>query len=753
MARYDFTQLSGLDFEEIARDLVNCTLHRCLPEFGTLLSTNLRCSFNASNGVFLQCYHHPENTWEVLIHKIRMSNYAALSHQGVRHLILCTSLLLSADHKQSILMQCGSMASALVIADEAGIARLLEAVPSVEQRHFKLRLARRDVLERIHQGSTSNATHFPPQSIYSSLRRYVQNHTYIRAANVLEQRNAVLISGPPGVGKTTVANLLLYSLLAEGYTPVIVREDLSDARSRFAPNLRQVFYFDDFLGLTFLGDRGGGGNLSEDPVLLNLIALIKDSPRAKLILTTRSNVLAAAISHGGAWSRHQVLESDSMIEADNYSPFQRARILYNHIWFSKLELEYRQQLVVDDFHLEILRHSNFNPRLIEATCEHRVAQRTSAAEYRSAVLRDLDNPGNIWLFLFENRTSQSARSALLALTSFGTSCPYDKLLKAWEILHQIRGHTPGSFDDALKELEGSFVKIEGDQVAIMNPSVRDAMAAVLAREHHLADLVWSARFFSQLYYIWSLSQYLPHPKLKSLLKKNSNLVLAVTRSLLKTTPFRPNRCGGWIGGWGACSPGTRFWTIVGMADALSHEPLWTAANSLRRSMMDDWKQFLPEFQLVTYAIAFAQSTGKAVTRLRDRTMWSLLDHLPKGTAADFYRVWRHSGRWPSSSQERYLRKLRTVFIVYADSYLMNEVEHCRTAVELGIFLSNISPLVQMCQDEHISRLMSSLHRRAARIEADESLTVPHREQIRPAAPMVEPELDDIALRSMFRSLL
>ena len=68
-------------------------------------------------------------------------------------------------------------------------------------------------------------TEFAVEKVIKKLPLYVQNDCYPRATEILDKSNVVIISGEPGIGKTTLADMLLYSYLSKGYTPVIIRAD------------------------------------------------------------------------------------------------------------------------------------------------------------------------------------------------------------------------------------------------------------------------------------------------------------------------------------------------------------------------------------------------------------------------------------------------------------------------------------------------------------------------------------------------
>ena len=72
---------------------------------------------------------------------------------------------------------------------------------------------------------------------------------------MLNEERVVIVAGPPGVGKSTLANLLLYEHLERGYQSILIQRDIDEGLSLLQRNVRQVFYFDDFMGATFLGDR------------------------------------------------------------------------------------------------------------------------------------------------------------------------------------------------------------------------------------------------------------------------------------------------------------------------------------------------------------------------------------------------------------------------------------------------------------------------------------------------------------------
>jgi hypothetical protein len=83
--------------------------------------------------------------------------------------------------------------------------------------------------------------------------------------------------------------MLLFGFLKQGYQPIIMQGSVSEGLELYRSGKKQVFYFDDFLGQFFLGERGDYFGRNQDAALVDFIEMIRKSNKGRFILTTRES--------------------------------------------------------------------------------------------------------------------------------------------------------------------------------------------------------------------------------------------------------------------------------------------------------------------------------------------------------------------------------------------------------------------------------------------------------------------------------
>jgi hypothetical protein len=113
------------------------------------------------------------------------------------------------------------------------------------------------------------------------------------------------------------------------------------------------------------------------------------------------------------------------------SNFDKAKILYNHIWFSELDEAYIEELYQNKRYKRIIRHRNYNPRLISFITDAKKVFDILPNKYWSYVENTLDNPADIWGHVFDNQLDRHSRTIVSLVVFNGKEIQEDKLKEAF----------------------------------------------------------------------------------------------------------------------------------------------------------------------------------------------------------------------------------------------------------------------------------------------------------------------------------
>lgn len=538
MPNYDFKSLSPHDFEQLSRDLIQERDGVILESFktGRDQGIDFRCA-RASGSIVVQCKHYVGTGLAGLIADLKKEVTKATALNTQRYMLV-TSVGLNPQNKSSIQQLFGPILATSDILGPDDLNNLLGIYPTVEQRHYKLWLTSRAALDKALFNASITQSEFEVSRVHRDIQRYVRNDAYPRALEMLDTDHVTIISGAPGVGKTSLAKMLLYTHLERGYEVISILTDFQTGRERFQAGKKQIFYFDDFIGATFLGERASTLTRNEDRAILDFIELVRSSPTARLVMTTREHILQQAITVSEKLNHSDLISNRCILEISDYSRNQRAEILYNHIYFSELPTEYRTALLANRFYKTIVLHSKFNPRLIEWLSNYRRVKLTPPNKYQEFVKNLLANPAEIWRHAYEHQISDSARSLLLALfTLNGKSVPLT-LEPAFLSLNKLRSQryafktAASDWRTALGELNGSFIR-PGAEISVIDPSVLDMLNAVIRQDPlNAIDMAEASIYFEQLTRLWKFSVADGSSSIINLFKADESRASTIFASLL-----------------------------------------------------------------------------------------------------------------------------------------------------------------------------------------------------------------------------
>jgi len=493
MAHFQFDVLSDKEFETFVVDLL-----------GEYFDTRIqRYKAGKDGGVDGRFYHIDQ---EIIIQCKQCSTDISKLKTNLRkevntvtllkpeRYILATSLKLSKKNKKDILeiFEGINLVEDDIFGNE-DLTDLLNKSPDVLKRNFKLWLTSASVLDIIYNRDIYGRSEFKVNEIRDSLKYYVQTSNHDLAIDKLNKTHCLIITGIPGIGKSTLAENICLYFVAQQFEFIQINDSIEEAEKVFAADRKQIFYFDDFLGRTHLYQIDNNA----DNKTVNFMRRIIKDPKKRFVLTSRTNILNQGKKLSDLFDINQIQRNEFEISITSLSALDKARILYNHISFSDLPEGFIDKFYQDYNYLKVIRHRNFNPRLIQFITDYNRFESIDENHYWTELFDIIQNPKNIWKHVFESQLDEMSRHIVIGLTLYGKAMPEDDFIKFVNNIFDFFPNTDRStsVESYLKVLLDSLItrninwnnKIEFN---LYNPSIADFVNNLyLGKTEYIADLI------------------------------------------------------------------------------------------------------------------------------------------------------------------------------------------------------------------------------------------------------------------------
>lgn len=492
MHNYDFKTLNDKEFEVLARDLLSKHFDIEFSSFksGKDKGVDLRYTTEKNNNeIIVQVKHYANSSFSQLKFQLK-KELEKVKELNPKRYIVVTSLELSAIEVDFIKnMFDPYIISSTDIFFNQTINKLLSDNSDIERNHYKLWFSSMNIISSILNKGIILKNSFFEDQIKSKVSKYVITPNHQKAISILKKQKILIITGDPGVGKSTLAEMVIYEFMKDGFEHLIIDDLISEANGliSFDKNKKQIIYFDDFLGANvydILNSR------NKESTLLNFIKLIKASENKFLVLTSRTTILNHATSQYEKFSYSNFhKEFKFQIYLDRYSDYEKACILYNHIYFSDIPDDFKKVFFIEKNYRKIINHKNYNPRLIDFFTSKTHLYELEKSSYFDFIIKNLENPNKIWEYSFEKQLNDYDRFLIFTLFSLKGEVSCSILEKCFnarlknEILSYGLKMNVKAFNNSIKNLQDSYLNISRSNkdvlVSFMNPSISDFIISYL----------------------------------------------------------------------------------------------------------------------------------------------------------------------------------------------------------------------------------------------------------------------------------
>ena len=493
MKSYDFySTFEAMEFQDFARDIIQAREDIVIESFseGKDKGIDGRCVGADGYTIILQA-KKMVNTNERIINVIQKEKKKldGLVEQGIRvdRYILVLTGDLSVDKK----IKVQEMFSPYILEakDIVGgkdlnnyLSNFKDIYGHVEEKYYKLWLQNTDTLKRtLHEIVNPKLVELSEIHFNDAVKKsssFVETEVYNEAINKVQRNKVLIISGEPGVGKTTLANqIALFYLTKHKFDHYIYASSMNDLYIAKGIKGKKIIIFDDFWGGNGFDFFGNGIKIKE---LITFIEYIQKKSDCLLIMTAREYVLEQGLEKNADFRRLvEVNKLDCHIE--NYSKVDRLKIYYGHLkstsltWDQVNELRRIEQIVIDS--------PNYNPRVIEMFTKS-ITPDMEAEVCAEKFLAYLNCPTDFWKQIF-GELSQEAKVVYLLMAIMPLPVEANILKQCYSntVKDNQKELEWKGFSEIIIELERTVIRIDlyNDAMAItyQNPSVKDFVLKLL----------------------------------------------------------------------------------------------------------------------------------------------------------------------------------------------------------------------------------------------------------------------------------
>ena len=403
---YNFSELSDIDFEHMVCKLLDGK-NRVVEQYAEGRDGGVDGKiFDIPKGTQIQAKHYLKSGFNLLKNKVEKEELPKIRNKGIPCYILATSFDISQGQAEKLRDIISKEVSNVIVLGYTSICNLLDNDIDTLKSTVKLWAINAELVRRIFKSANMNCF-YELQSRWEDMNRvFVETPDVKNVVNSLEKNHVAVIAGNPGVGKTTLAEYICLQYFRKDFEVHFFQGefsyedyDLNDTEKKI------IFYYDDFLGSTYYDCYSG----KQDSLIVNFLKRISKEPNKRFILTSRTNIIQKACLYSERYHEYGLDKQAYIVNVGVYSKSIKAKILYNHLRNSNMGTSEIENFVENKTYWTIIKHRNFNPRLIHFITKQKNFEDSQYARYLEFVKDSLDNPREIWAKCFTKQLDNSQR--------------------------------------------------------------------------------------------------------------------------------------------------------------------------------------------------------------------------------------------------------------------------------------------------------------------------------------------------------
>lgn len=482
---YNLKNLNDYEYEVLCLDIMEKKLNEKLYRFARGRDGGIDlCDKIEEPKVIIQVKQYSNSKYSNLKSTIIKDEIEKIKKLEPLNYYLCTTVELTRENKKELYdLLRPFIIDELYIMDGIETSDFLEQDENIDivKKNYKLWINATNVLELINNKNLFIDCDELMYDIENNINKFVETEGYIESINKLNKENIIVIIGGPGVGKSTISKMILLKYASEGYKVRYTTDNnISDIKKIISmdKDCKEIILLDDFLGQHYLNLKE-----TEPNELKSLLSFVRRNRNKKLILNSRITILNEATNRYITFNElmEEYERNTYLINLDNMKKIEKAKILYNHLFFNNIPRDYFESIRENKNYINIVKHKNYNPRIIEYITKESRYRNIKAKDYYRYIMDKLNNPTDVWKDEFENRLSKEDRNMMLILYSLTNS--YIEMNNVKEVYDfYIKNLTDidtsvNIFNRVIHRLSDSLInKIEDGnkiKIGVLNPSIND----------------------------------------------------------------------------------------------------------------------------------------------------------------------------------------------------------------------------------------------------------------------------------------